>query len=74
MSAQPAGSGPENTELDRTMAFQGGDQPDERHSSESSGKNSGLSQETARDGRRYGRIVPTNRSISPHSKVDDNDR
>ncbi|KAL4810890.1 hypothetical protein BDV18DRAFT_128183 [Aspergillus unguis] len=74
MSYQPAGSGPEKTEFDRTMAFPGGERPGDRHSSESSGKNSGLSQETVRDGRRYGYIVPTGRSISPHSKVDDDDR
>ncbi|KAL4949493.1 hypothetical protein BDW69DRAFT_174387 [Aspergillus filifer] len=74
MSAQPAGSYPENPEFHRTMAFPGGDQPEERHSSENSGKNSGLSQETVRDGRRYGRIVNTGRSISPHSKDDEDDR
>ncbi|KAL4922877.1 hypothetical protein BDW62DRAFT_4141 [Aspergillus aurantiobrunneus] len=56
------------------MAFPGGDQPEGRHSSESSGKNSGLSQETIRDGRRYNRIIPGGRSISPHSKDDDIDR
>ncbi|KAL4929841.1 adenylate cyclase acyA [Aspergillus undulatus] len=74
MSAQPPGSSPETPEIYRTMALPGGDQPDERHSSESSGKNSELSQETIRDGRRYGRIVNTGRSISPHSKDDESDR
>ncbi|KAL6230803.1 hypothetical protein BDW75DRAFT_221748 [Aspergillus navahoensis] len=57
------------------MAFPGVELSEGRHSSESSGNNSGLSQETIRDdGRRYGRIVPTGRSISPHSKDDDSDR
>lgn len=56
------------------MAFPGGDEPERRHSLESSGNNSGLSQETIRDGRRYGRIVPGARGISPHSKDDDGDR
>ncbi|KAL4765872.1 adenylate cyclase acyA [Aspergillus foveolatus] len=57
------------------MAFPGGELPERRHSSESSGNNSGLSQETIRDdGRRYGRIVPSGRSISPHSKDDGSDR
>ncbi|KAL2870955.1 adenylate cyclase acyA [Aspergillus lucknowensis] len=59
------------------MAFPGGDQHEGRHSSESSGKNSGLSQETIRDGRSYryqSHLVPGARSISPHSKDNENDR
>ncbi|KAL2827181.1 hypothetical protein BDW59DRAFT_144376 [Aspergillus cavernicola] len=77
MSAQPAGSSPQAPEYYRTMAFPGGDQSEGRHSSESSGKNSGLSQETIKDGRNYrhqNRLVPGGRSISPHSKDDENDR
>ncbi|KAL4787284.1 hypothetical protein BJX76DRAFT_19508 [Aspergillus varians] len=74
MFVTPAGSGCETTQVYQTMAFPGGDQPEGRHSSESSGKNSGLSAETVRDGRRYARIVPGCRSISPHSKDDDSER
>ncbi|KAI9376216.1 hypothetical protein BJX61DRAFT_445328 [Aspergillus egyptiacus] len=77
MSAKPSGSIPEAPEYYRTMAFPGDDQKEGRGSTESSGKNSGLSQETIRDGRNYqyqDRLVPGGRSISPHSKDDDNDR
>ncbi|KAL3460278.1 phosphatase 2C-domain-containing protein [Aspergillus heterothallicus] len=59
------------------MALPGGDQQEGRHSSESSGKNSGLSQETVRDGRSYryqNHLLPGGRSISPHSKDDESDR
>ncbi|KAL5332936.1 hypothetical protein BJX70DRAFT_382476, partial [Aspergillus crustosus] len=74
MTAKLAGSKRGSTEPYTTMAFPGGDQSEERHSSESSGKNSGLSQETIKDGRSYNSIVPGGRSISPHSKDDENDR
>ncbi|KAL3492229.1 hypothetical protein BJX62DRAFT_236458 [Aspergillus germanicus] len=76
MSASPAGLNPDATEYQRTMALPGGDQNEGRHSSESSGKNSGLSQETVRDGRsyRYQNHLAPGRSISPHSKDDESDR
>ncbi|KAL3478122.1 hypothetical protein BJX99DRAFT_225062 [Aspergillus californicus] len=76
MSTKTSSSSREVPEDHRTMVLPGADQAEGRHSSESSGKNSGLSQETIKDGnyRYQNRLAPGGRSISPHSKDDDLDR